>query len=107
MPQFWVEFPQQLAVDLARRAPEAYAALAELDAEGALDIPKNLTPALERALQRLARVWVRRTFADDLKAVLQGRPGDGLRLLEAASATANGVRLATFRKNRALSVRLS
>ena len=105
-PQFWTTLPQHLAVDLARRAPQAYAALAELDAEGALDVPKNLTSALERALQRLAGVWVKRTLADDLKAVLQRRPGDGLRILEAAAATGNGIRLTTFRKNRAVSLRL-
>jgi hypothetical protein len=105
-PQFWTTLPQHLAVDLARRAPQAYAALAELDAEGALDVPKNLTSALERALQRLAGVWVKRTLADDLKAVLPRRPGDGLRILEAAAATGNGIRLTTFRKNRAVSLRL-
>jgi hypothetical protein len=44
-PEFWTALPQHLAVDLARRAPQAYAALAELDAEGALDVPKNLASA--------------------------------------------------------------
>jgi hypothetical protein len=104
-PEFWVTLPQQLAVDLARREPEAYALLADFEADGALELPMSVVSALERALERLTGSGVSRTFGDDLRAILRGRSGDGQRVIDAAAAIGNGVRVTTFRKKRAISLR--
>jgi len=106
-PEYWTALTRYLTVDLARREPVAYAALAEIEVYGAVEIPQSIVDALERTIQRRGRLGGGRTFAADLRVVLRGEPGDGQRILEAAAATTSGVRVATFKKNRAATVRFS
>jgi hypothetical protein len=103
--EFWIALPEQLAVHLARREPEAYALLAEMEVDGAHELAEQVASALKRAFEHLIGEGGGRTFADDLKAALRGRPGDGQRVLEAAAVIGKGVRPTTFRKNRALTAR--
>jgi hypothetical protein len=104
-PEYWAILPAQLAVSLARREPDSFSALAEMEADGASEIPGTVLDGLRRTFGRQLGLGGGPTLATDLTAALRGQPGDGQRVLEAAAAHASDVKLTTFRKNRALSAR--
>ena len=90
--------PKHIIVELARREPEAYAVLADIEADGATEIPDFLIDALEGIVERIGR-GVGASFPCELRAALRGEPGDGKRVIEAAAACGSGVRTATLKKN--------
>lgn len=104
-PEYWAILPAHLAVSLARREPDSFSALAEMEADGASEIPGPVLAALSRTFRRQLGLGGGPTLVMDLTAVLRGEPGDGQRVLEAAAAHASHVKLTTFKKNRGLSAR--
>jgi hypothetical protein len=92
--EYLTTLPQRIAAELARREPAAYTWLAEVDEDGAKEIPARVV----KAIGRCPVVEGYRSLAADLKAALKGQAGDGQSIITALAKRAYGFQAARRRR---------
>jgi len=92
--EYLATLPHRIADALARREPATYTWLAEVDEDGATEVPARVVKAIARCplIENNPR-----SLSADLQAVLKGRAGDGQRIINALAESAYGFQAARRR----------